>query len=104
MKKINSIVLGAAVIAAVMIIPAEAFAATTDFGANGINAEADKIKDFLFGPIMRTAGVVGGAYGLISSIMVSSVRPLLLYGSIGLGTVIVPKFVEGVFVSGAMLP
>ena len=79
-------------------------ARTTDFGAAELSKEANKIKDFIFGPPLRIAGIFGGAFGLLQTIMTSTVRPLLLYGSIGLFANFMPTFIDNVFVSGMLLP
>lgn len=76
-----------------------------DFGGVEIVAQSTKIRDFLFGPTMRVAGVLGGAYGLIQAILSSSLKPLIVFGGIGLGVNIVPKFIDGIYgVSAMMLP
>tara|TARA_Y100001934_G_C12151549_1_gene677565 strand:+ start:235 stop:486 length:252 start_codon:yes stop_codon:yes gene_type:complete len=69
----------------------------------GFTAEATKIQDFLFGPVVRIAGIAGGAYGLMQSITTSSVSPLMMYGAIGVGANLVPKFINGVFDVSGML-
>lgn len=85
-------------------VPSEVLAQTSDFGAQGFREHSDKIQGFLFGPAMRLAGILGGAYGLIQAIVASTVKPLLVYGGIGLGVNIIPKFIDGVFsVSGMLL-
>jgi hypothetical protein len=96
--------LSVAVVAGICI-PADAMAeGAKAFGGEGFNTQANEISGFLFGPAMRLAGVMGGAYGLIQSIMSASVRPLLAFGGIGLGANLIPKFIDGVFtVSGVLI-
>ena len=85
-------------------LPVEVLAQTADFGGQGFREHSDKIQGFLFGPAMRLAGILGGAYGLIQAIVASTVKPLLVYGGIGLGVNIIPSFIDGVFsVSGMLL-
>jgi hypothetical protein len=81
------------------LVPVDIFAETTDsaFGGNHISTEATKIKSFLFGPPMRFAGIMGGAYGVLQAVLTSSVKPLVIFGGIGLGVNIIPKFIDGVF-------
>lgn len=89
---------------AALWVPAEVLAQTSDFGGQGFREHSDKIQGFLFGPAMRLAGILGGAYGLIQAIVASTVKPLLVYGGIGLGVNIIPSFIDGVFsVSGMLL-
>ncbi len=78
---------------------------TTDFGTSEFIAQSDKIQKFLFGPAMRIVGIIGGAYGLIQAIMSSTVKPLIVYGGLGLGVNLIPTFINNVFnVSGMMVP
>lgn len=91
-------------IALALSLSAHLFASTTDFGAQDFLTEANKIKGFLFGPGARIAGVLGGGYGLIQAVLASSIRPLIVYGGIGLGVNLLPKFIDSVFVSGMLLP
>lgn len=105
MKK--TYIISGVVVAAVVLFSYDLSAATTptDFGSAEIVAQASKIQAFLFGPTMRVAGVVGGAYGLIQAILSSSLKPLIVFGGIGLAVNIIPKFIDGIYgVSGMMLP
>lgn len=100
---IISSVVGAAVV--LFSYDLSAAMTSTDFGGTEIVAQASKIQAFLFGPTMRVAGVIGGAYGLIQAILSSSIKPLIVFGGIGLAVNIIPKFIDGIYgVSGMMLP
>lgn len=94
------------VCACTALVSINAFGQTaTDFGGTEIVAQASKIQAFLFGPTMRVTGVIGGAYGLIQAILSSSIKPLIVFGGIGLAVNIIPKFIDGIYgVSGMMLP
>lgn len=89
-----------------LVLPADILASTTNaFGSNEVVAQADKIRDFLFGPAMRVAGVMGGAYGAYLSIINSSPKPLMMWGGIGLGIGLLPSFVDKVYsVSSVLIP
>jgi hypothetical protein len=67
------------------------------FSGKEITDHANSISSFLFGPVARVAGVIGGGYGLVTSIITSSIRPLITFGGIGLGVNLVPKFIDTVF-------
>lgn len=84
----------------------ESFAQTaTEFASKEFLEQSTKIQGFLFGPAMRIAGVLGGAYGLMQAILNSSLKPLIVYGGIGLAVNLIPKFIDGIFnVSGMLLP
>jgi len=86
---------------AICMIDGSLFAiGTTSEGAidgKDIIAHADKISLFIFGPVAKVAGVLGGGYGLISAILTSSIRPLITFGGIGLAVALVPKFINSVF-------
>lgn len=94
--------------AIIVFLPIEVLAQTT--GQNGFASQdfleqSNKIQSFLFGPAMRIAGVLGGAYGLMQAILNSSLKPLIIYGGIGLAVGLIPKFIDGVFnVSGMLIP
>jgi hypothetical protein len=92
--------------AAIYLLPAEVFAQTaSDFASQDFLAQSSKMQSFLFGPAMRIAGIVGGAWGLIQAILSSSLKPLLIFGGIGLSVGLIPKFIDGVFnVSGMLIP
>ncbi len=91
-------------LAILCMVPADIFAETTDaaFGGNYISTEATKIGKFLFGAPMRFAGILGGAYGVLQAVLTSSVKPLIIFGGIGMGVNVIPKFIDGVFT--LMLP
>jgi hypothetical protein len=100
-------------IAVYMLVPADVLA-TTQQGAKSLfddNALRDmgehtsKIQNFLFGPPVRIAGVLGGAYGLLQSVLTSSIKPVITFGGIALAVNLIPKFVDAVFnVSTILLP
>jgi len=94
------------VVALTMLMQESAFAQTaTDFASADFLDQSEKIQNFLFGPAMRIAGVLGGAYGLMQAILSSSLKPLVIYGGIGLAVNVIPKFIDGVFnVSGMLIP
>jgi hypothetical protein len=98
---VSMITLGALAFA---IFPSEGMAETTAFGASAFTAQADIIKGFLFGPAVRVAGIMGGAYGLLQAVVTSNVRPLIMFGGIGLGASLMENFVNTVFTATAILP
>jgi hypothetical protein len=106
----NTILACVAVGALIAFLPIEALAQTTGPNASGFASQdfleqSNKIQSFLFGPAMRIAGVLGGAYGLMQAILNSSLKPLIIYGGIGLAVGLIPKFIDGVFsVSGMLIP
>jgi hypothetical protein len=102
MNRKNIVISGAV---AACILSTSVFAQATDFGSAEIVSQASKIQEFLFGPTMRLAGIIGGAYGLIQAILSSTLKPLLVFGGIGLAVNIIPKFIDGIYgVSGMLLP
>jgi hypothetical protein len=100
-EKTLKIALGVSLLA----ISADALASTGEFAGQDFVSQTDKIKNFLFGPATKLAGVVGGFWGLAQSVMSSSVKPLIFYGGVGLAVNLVPKFVDNVYsATGALLP
>ena len=90
-------------IAGYFLLP-EVLLATTTGDYKAFNDEAIKIQGFLFGPAMKIAGVLGGAYGLIQAVVTSAMRPLFIWGGIGASVNLIPKFIDTFFVSGILLP
>lgn len=93
----------------VTLFPFDALAQTASessgFASQDFLEQSSHIQNFLFGPAMRIAGVLGGAYGLMQAILSSSLKPLVVYGGIGLAVNLIPKFIDGVFnVTGMMIP
>jgi len=92
--------------ATITLLPIDALAQTaSEFASQDFLDQSSRIQSFLFGPAMRIAGVLGGAYGLMQAILSSSLKPLIVYGGIGLAVNLIPKFIDGVFnVTGMMIP
>ncbi len=67
-----------------------------------VDSKTQEIKQIVFGPITKLIGVLGIAYGVISTCITASYRPIMTYGGIGLLMAIVPYFIDTVF--GAVLP
>ena len=88
-----------------LLLPTELFCATADATSAAFVSEADKIKNFLFGPVMRVAGTFGGGYGAIRSIMAQDYGSLVGFVAVALGANLIPHFLNGLsFVSGCLLP
>lgn len=80
------------------LLPTDLLAETSDkFGGAEITSKSHDIQKFLFGPPMRLAGVLGGAYGVLQAVLTSAMKPLIVYGGIGMAVNVVPKFIDGVF-------
>jgi hypothetical protein len=92
--------------AIIALMPLEALAQTaSQFASQDFLDQSSHIQKFLFGPAMRIAGVLGGAYGLMQAIFSSSLKPLIIYGGIGLAVNLIPQFIDGIFnVSGMLIP
>lgn len=92
--------------AVIALFPSEALAQkTSEFASQEFIETSSDVQTFLFGPVMRIVGIIGGAYGLYQAIMSSSLKPLLVFGGIGLAVNLIPKFIDGVFnVSGMLVP
>ena len=101
MKK-NLLVVSGLVFAVLAMAPYELVASvSSDFAGQELMEQSDRIQNWIFGAPVRLAGVLAGGYGLFTSIISSSVRPLLMYGAIGLTANVMPKFITSVFnVSG----
>ena len=98
--KIKPIIIAALIVGVASVcLPSEMMGVenTTKFSSTEITQHANDLSTFLFGPVAKVAGVLGGAYGLISAILSSNIRPLITFGGIGLGVALVPKFINSVF-------
>ncbi|NGX47090.1 MAG: hypothetical protein K1000chlam3_00459 [Chlamydiae bacterium] len=67
------------------------------FDTGQIAQETDKLRAFLFGPGTKIVAIFGGAWGIFQSIITGSIKPLLIYGGIGLAANFLPKFIDMVF-------
>lgn len=86
----------------VMVLSAAFLLLHTTGYADGFNTgqiveETEKIRTFLFGPGAKIIAIFGGAWGIFQSIISGSVKPLLIYGGIGLAANFLPKFIDMVF-------
>lgn len=83
-----------------VVLPEAVFAdsASGGFDTKYIVEETNKVRSFLFGPGAKAVGIFGGAWGIFQSIVSSSIKPLLIYGGIGLAANFLPKFIDMVFV------
>ena len=81
---------------AICVLPNMGFAAD-NFGGADITTKANEIKDFLFGPVLKVAGIFGGAFGLYRAVATSSIGPLTTYGGIGLGANLIKVFIDKVY-------
>ncbi len=60
-----------------------------------LDAETNKVKDLLFGgAIRKVAMTLGFGAGLIQAFMTGSIRPLLIYGGLGLVVCFLPKIID----------
>jgi hypothetical protein len=66
-----------------------------------VNKKTEEIKNLMFGPIIRIAGLLGIGYAVIMLCM-AKIQPMITWGGIGLLLNIIPYFIDSVF--GALLP
>ncbi len=99
------VIVSLAGIAILSCFPLEVFATvSSDFAGQELMEQSERIQNWIFGAPVRLAGVMAGGYGLFNSIITSSIRPLLMYGAIGLTANVLPSFISSVFnVSGIMI-
>jgi hypothetical protein len=66
-----------------------------------INATSESISKFLFGSTVRKVALtLGMGAGLFQAFMSGSIRPLLVYGGLGLAVCYLPKVVEWISTVG----
>jgi len=74
------------------------FAAADDsFGSAEILKQAGHIRAFLFGPVLKIVGIAAAAWGLIQAFASSSLKPIWIFGGIALASLLLPKFIDGIF-------
>lgn len=96
---------GASIVCAITILSNVAYATTNDLVGQEFITQSANIHNFLFGRGMWIVAGFGAAIGLTFSLVQSSLKPLLVFGGIGLAAKLVPAFISGVFdVSGMLLP
>lgn len=71
--------------------------ASQNYGVEVLKTEATSLQAFLFGPVLRIAGVVGAIYGIVRAFQMQSLQPIFIFGGIGAATVIVPKLLDAMF-------
>lgn len=81
-----------------LMIPALAFGSDA-YGTTVLQTEAGNLQKFLFGPVLRIAGVVGAVFGIVRSFQTQSLQPIFIFGGIGAATIIVPKLLDVMFKS-----
>lgn len=60
-----------------------------------LDGMTNQIRDFLFGPVVRKIGLtLGMGAGLIQAFVSGSIRPLLIYGGLGLVVGFLPALIE----------
>ena len=111
MKVDTRLAFGVVVLTTLFLIPEVASATTAAAGgqssdiyaSKALLEEASKIQGWIFGAPVRIAGILAGGYGLFNSILTSSIRPMVVYGALGLVSNVIPKFIDSVFVGSGML-
>ena len=79
-----------------LMIPALALGADS-YGTEVLKGEAENLQTFLFGPVLRIAGVVGSVFGIVRSFQTQSLQPIFIFRGIGAATIIVPKLLNVMF-------
>lgn len=103
MRKNDLVIAAVACAVVALCVSTDVFAETTDFGAKDFNAQTVKIRDFLFGSVMKFGAVIGFFYGVFQLFLSSQWKPLAISSAGGLGVILVPKFIDGVFTVSGML-
>lgn len=75
----------------------EAVSADAPYGAAGIDAHANRISAFLFGPIAKVAAVFGGGVGILVGLVQQSVTKIMTFGGLALATSALPTFINSIF-------
>lgn len=57
----------------------------------------NEIKSILFGPVAKIIAAVGALFGIVASFMGSTLRPLIIFGGIGLAASFAEKFINIIF-------
>jgi hypothetical protein len=57
----------------------------------------NEIKSILFGPVAKIVAAVGALYGIVASFIGSTLRPLIIFGGIGLAASFAEKFINIIF-------
>lgn len=70
-----------------------------DLAATGteIARTATSIKQILMGPVSGVVGILGFVVGIALAFIKRALTPLFIFFGIGLGTLTLPKFLDGVF-------
>jgi len=77
-------------------------AMTVDKQLDQVSAMSTKIETVLFGPVVRKVGLVlGMGAGLFQAFMSGSIRPLLIFGGLGLVVCYLPSMINVISLVGS---
>ncbi len=81
-------------LAVTLLLQAQGYDATTDAAEQLIDS-TNQISNILFGPVVRKIALtLGFGAGLFQSFMSGSIRPLLIYGGLGLAVCLLPRVIN----------
>jgi len=84
---------------AVLLMHTDAFAAgsTEKQIEQELVIKHNEIRSILFGPVAKIVAAVGALYGIVASFIGSTLRPLMVFGGIGLAASFAEKFINLIF-------
>ena len=91
----NAVFIGALALAGLLYTTGYCDSSMAESAEKAMNDTSTSIQNFLFGPTIRKAALtLGLGAGLFQAFMSGSIRPLLVYGGLGLAVCYLPKVVN----------
>jgi len=72
-------------------------AGPSEYGGDVLADAGGKLRDLLNGPIRGIIALCGAFIGITRAVQTQSLSPLIVFGGIGVGFVIVPQIIDKVF-------
>ena len=91
-----------AAFAALMCVSDGLFA--NKMGSVDLSSDTKALQSFLFGAPMQIIALFGAVASFARGVMGGGWVPMATFGAVGLGTTIIPTFINGLFVSTMLLP
>lgn len=81
-------------LAIVFLLKAQGYDVTTD-AAEQLIESTNQVSNILFGPVVRKIALtLGFGAGLFQAFMSGSIKPLLIYGGLGLAVCLLPRVID----------
>ncbi len=103
MKKRELLTLACLGLAAGLLLPVDLMAKTNLYGGDAIAAEGENMKNFIFGTVVPYVATGAAGYRTVTSMMSNDFHSMGIYGLVAVASLMMPKFISGVFASSMLI-